>query len=37
MKLYSRITIYFYQVKAFPMFTNTHLYKNQKEIKQEIS
>ncbi len=30
-------TTYFYQMRVFPKFTNTHLYINQKEIKQEIS
>jgi len=36
MKIYIHTTIYFYQVKVFPKVTNTHLYINQKEIKQEI-
>jgi hypothetical protein len=35
-KLYIHTTIYFYQVKVFPKVTNTHLYTNQKEIKQKI-
>jgi hypothetical protein len=37
MKLYIHTTIYFYQVKVFLKVTNTHLYINQKESKQEIS
>jgi hypothetical protein len=34
MKIYIHTTIYFYQMKVFPKVTNTHLYINQKEIKQ---
>jgi len=37
MKLYIHIITYFYQMKVFPKVTNTHLYINQKENKQEIS
>jgi hypothetical protein len=37
MKLYIHTTTYFYQVNVFPKVTNTHLYTNQKETKQEIS
>jgi hypothetical protein len=37
MKLYIHTTTYFYQVKVFPKVTNTLLFTNQKEIKQEIS
>jgi hypothetical protein len=37
MNIYIHTTTYFYQVKVFPKVTNTHLYINQKEIKQEIS
>jgi len=36
MKLYIHTT-YFYKVKVFSTVTNTHLYINQKEIKQKIS
>jgi hypothetical protein len=36
MKLYIHTTTYFYQMKVFSNVTNTHLYTNQKEIKQEI-
>jgi hypothetical protein len=36
MKLYIHTTTYFYQMKVVPKVTNTHLYTNQKEIKQEI-
>jgi hypothetical protein len=36
MKLYIHITIYFYQMKLFSKVTNTYLYINQKETKQEI-
>ncbi len=34
MNFYIYITIYFYQVKVFPKVTKTHLYINQKKIKQ---
>jgi hypothetical protein len=37
MKLYIQTTTYFSQVKMFSKITNTHLYINQKKIKQEIS
>jgi hypothetical protein len=35
MKLYIHTTTYFYLVKVFPKVINTHLYANQKEIKQK--
>jgi hypothetical protein len=37
MKFYIHTIIYFYQMKEFSNITNTHLYTNQKETKQEIS
>jgi hypothetical protein len=37
MKLYIHTIIYFYEVKVFSKVTNTHLYTNQKKIKQETS
>jgi hypothetical protein len=36
MKFYIHITTYFYQMKVLPKVTNTHLYTNQKKIKQEF-
>jgi hypothetical protein len=36
MKFYIHITTYFYQMKVFPKVTNTHLYNNQKKIKQDF-
>jgi hypothetical protein len=36
MKVYFHITTYLYQMKVFAKVTNTFLYINQKEIRQEI-
>ncbi len=36
MKFYIQITIYFYQVRCFSKFTNTHLYTYKKKLNKKI-